>query len=52
MILWELLQDFVAFIRYRKKYWMAPLLLILMLVGALIVVVPNSPLAAFVYTLF
>jgi hypothetical protein len=50
--MWDLLLDLAAFVRHRKKYWLFPLLVVLMLVGALVVTVPGSPLGAFVYALF
>ena len=43
--LWELL-------KYRKKYWLLPDFLLLILVGFLLVVAEKSVLAPFIYTLF
>ena len=49
----ELLGDLWAFMRVRKKYWLAPIILVLLLLGALLVLVPaGSAVAPFVYTLF
>lgn len=48
----ELLRDLWAFIRMRKKYWLGPLILVLVLLGALIVLAQGSALAPFIYTLF
>lgn len=48
----ELLRDLWAFMRMRKKYWLAPLIFILVLLGGLIVMAQGSALAPFIYTLF
>ena len=41
-----------AFLRVRKKWWLAPMILVLMLFGTLMVVAQGSALAPFIYTLF
>ncbi|MGQ0384066.1 MAG: DUF5989 family protein [Gammaproteobacteria bacterium] len=46
------LKDFWAFLRVRKKYWLAPTLIALTLLGALIVLAQGSAVAPFIYTLF
>ncbi|MFN5516357.1 MAG: DUF5989 family protein [Cyanobacteriota bacterium] len=48
----ELLQDVWGFLRERKKYWLLPLILTLVLLGALIVLTQGSAIAPFIYTLF
>jgi len=48
----DLLKDLFAFMRERKKYWLIPIILMLVLLGALIVLTPGSALAPFIYTLF
>lgn len=48
----ELFRDFFLFIRARKKYWMVPLFLTLVLLGGLIVFSQGSAFAPFIYTLF
>ncbi len=48
----ELLQDVWGFLRERKKYWLLPLILTLILLGALIVFTQGSAIAPFIYTLF
>jgi len=50
--MWEFLVDLWQFMRQRKKLWMAPLLLVLVLLGLLIVLGPGSAVAPFIYTLF
>ncbi len=41
-----------AFLRFRKKYWLVPLLLLLALFGAIIVLSQGTAIAPFIYTLF
>ena len=41
-----------AFMRTRRKFWLLPLLFVLLLFGSLIVLVQGSAIAPFVYTLF
>jgi hypothetical protein len=48
----SLTREFFAFIRQEKKWWMIPLIAILLLVGALILFAGSSPLAPFIYPLF
>lgn len=48
----ELLKDLWMFMRVRKKYWLAPIIVVMVLLGALIVLTPGSVLAPFIYTLF
>jgi uncharacterized membrane protein YjdF len=46
------LREFWEFTRSNKKYWLAPILIVLLLVGLLLVVTQGSALAPFIYTLF
>jgi len=48
----ELLQDLWAFMKERKKFWLAPVILVMLLLGALIVLTQGSAIAPFIYTLF
>jgi hypothetical protein len=48
----DLLKDLWAFMRERKKFWLAPIILVMILLGALIVFAKGSALAPFIYTLF
>lgn len=50
--MFEFLGDLWAFMRERKKYWMAPIILIMVLLGMLIVLAQGSAVAPFIYTLF
>jgi hypothetical protein len=48
----ELIRDLWDFLRERKKLWLAPIILILLVLGMLVVLTQGSALAPFVYTLF
>jgi hypothetical protein len=48
----SILGELWLFMRVRKKWWLAPLFLILILLGVLIVATEGSALAPFIYTLF
>jgi len=48
----SLLGEFWAFLRVRKKWWLAPIFIVLTLFGALIVFSQGSALAPFIYTIF
>lgn len=48
----ELVRDLWQFMRVRKKFWLAPLILIMLLLGGLIVFAQGSAIAPFIYTLF
>jgi hypothetical protein len=50
--MFDLLKDLLGFMRKRKKFWMAPIILVLLLLGALIVLTQGSTVAPFIYTLF
>jgi Family of unknown function (DUF5989) len=47
-----ILQELWAFMRVRKKLWLAPLLIVFLAIGALLIAVQSSVLAPFIYTLF
>lgn len=48
----DFLKDLFQFLKERKKFWMAPVIIILLLLGILIVFGGSSALAPFIYTLF
>ena len=48
----EFLKDLWGFMRVRKKFWLLPVVLFLVLFGVLIVLTSGSALAPFIYTLF
>jgi hypothetical protein len=48
----SILREFWDFLRVRKKWWLAPVVIILVLLGLILVVTEGSALAPFIYTLF
>ncbi|MGB5218857.1 MAG: DUF5989 family protein [Smithella sp.] len=48
----DFLKDLWDFMRERKKFWLVPIILVMMLLGALIVLSQGSALAPFIYTMF
>lgn len=48
----DFLKDLIKFIKERKKFWLAPVIIILLLIGILIVFGGGSAVAPFIYTLF
>jgi hypothetical protein len=48
----EFLKELWEFMRERKKFWLAPIVIMLLLLGALIVLTEGSAVAPFIYTLF
>ena len=48
----ELMRDLWGFMGQRKKYWLAPIICVMLLLGALIVLTQGSAVAPFIYTLF
>jgi hypothetical protein len=48
----SLLQELWRFMRVRKKYWMMPIILLMLLVGGFVVLTQGSAIAPFIYTLF
>ena len=48
----EFLKEFWEFLKFRKKYWLLPILLVLVLFGGLIVLSQGTAIAPFIYTIF
>lgn len=48
----DLIKDLWEFMRVRKKFWLAPIILVMLLLGGLIVLSQGSAVAPFIYTLF
>ncbi len=48
----SIVKEFWAFLKFRKKVWLMPIILILLLFGILLIWVETSPLAVFIYSLF
>ena len=47
-----LLAEFWDFMRARKKWWLAPIIIVMLLVGSLLIFAQGSALAPFIYTIF
>ena len=48
----EFLKEFWEFLKERRKYWLIPIIIVLVLFGGLIVLTQGSAIAPFIYTLF
>jgi hypothetical protein len=48
----SLLREFWAYMRVRKKWWLLPIIVVMLLVGSLLVFAQGSALAPFIYTIF
>ncbi len=48
----DLVKDIWDFLRVRKKYWLAPLIITIVLMGVLIVFTQGSVVAPFIYSIF
>lgn len=47
-----LLRELIPFLLQNKKWWLTPIILLLVLVGLMVVFAASSPVAPFIYTLF
>jgi len=52
VLMLEFLEEFWNFLKVRKKYWLFPLLIVLVLFGFLIVLTQGTVVAPFIYTIF
>ena len=48
----EFVLELWAFMKERKKFWLAPIIIVMVVLGALIVLAQGSAVAPFIYTLF
>lgn len=48
----DFLKELWRFMRVRKKFWLLPIILIMMLLGGLLILAQGSAVAPFIYTLF
>lgn len=48
----EILRELWSFLRVRKKLWLAPLIIIMVVMGGLLILAKGSVIAPFIYTLF
>jgi hypothetical protein len=50
--MFELLSDLWRFMKVRRKFWLAPIIIIMLLFGGLLIFAQGSAVAPFIYTLF
>ena len=50
--MWELIKDLMGFMGERKKFWLAPIIIVMLLLGVLVVLAGGSAIAPFIYTIF
>jgi hypothetical protein len=48
----SIIKELWAFLRVRKKLWLAPVIIVMLLLGALLIIAQGSVIAPFIYTLF
>ncbi|MCC7418341.1 MAG: hypothetical protein IT176_14490 [Acidobacteria bacterium] len=48
----QVLREFWTFLRQEKKYWLAPIVIVLVMLGVLLVFAQSSAVAPFIYSLF
>tara|TARA_Y100001970_G_C14208617_1_gene845549 strand:- start:708 stop:857 length:150 start_codon:yes stop_codon:yes gene_type:complete len=48
----DFIKEFFEFLAERKKYWLFPIILVLILLGGLIVLTQGTAVAPFIYTIF
>ena len=48
----EFVKEFINFLKIRKKYWLLPIIIVLVLFGGLIILSQGSAIAPFIYTIF
>ena len=46
------LKEFLQFLKVRKKYWLMPIIIVLVIFGGLIILSQGSAVAPFIYTIF
>jgi hypothetical protein len=50
--MFEFMQDLWGFMKERKKFWLAPIIIVMVLLGGLLILAQGSAVAPFIYTLF
>jgi hypothetical protein len=48
----QVLHEMWQFMRFNRKYWLAPIIIVLLLIGLVLIVAKGSAIAPFIYTLF
>ena len=49
---WKFLKEFFLFLKARKRWWLTPIVVLIVLLAILVAITEAAPLAAFIYTLF
>jgi len=52
ILMLDFLKDLWGFMKQRKKFWLLPIIMVMLILGALIVLTQGSAVAPFIYTLF
>lgn len=47
-----IVKELWTFLKFRKRYWLAPIVFLLLFLGALMIVAQSSAVAPFIYTIF
>jgi hypothetical protein len=50
--MWSLLKEYLKYTKQRKKFWIFPIVIILMIFGIMVIVSEGSAVAPFIYTIF
>jgi len=48
----EFLKELLEFLRVRRKLWLAPIIIVMLILGGLLIIAQGSVVAPFIYTLF
>ena len=48
----DFIKEFLKFLTVRKKYWLLPIIIVLVLFGGIIILAQGSAVAPFIYTIF
>ena len=48
----DFIKEFIRFLRVRKKYWLLPIIITILIFGGLIILSQGSAVAPFIYTIF
>ena len=48
----DFIKEFLKFLKVRKKYWLLPIIIVLVIFGGLIVLTQGSAVAPLIYTIF
>jgi hypothetical protein len=48
----DLLKELFTFLRLRRKLWLAPIIIVMLVLGALLIAAQSSVIAPFIYTIF